>query len=125
MKKLLCTAAFIISLQSVYSQTDSIYNMAPATPKKDWKKIDISNRANDHFLVQYGFDGWSGAPDSASPKGFSRHFNAYLMLDKPFKTNPKFSVAFGVGVSSSNMFFKGTYVDIKSLNSTLPFRRVD
>ncbi len=31
--------------------------------KTDWSKIDLSNRANDHFLIQYGYDGWSNTPD--------------------------------------------------------------
>jgi hypothetical protein len=131
MKKLLCTAACIISLQVAFSQTtvpstDTSIIANPQIPAKKTPKIfDLSNRSNDHFLLQYGFDGWSGTPDSISPKGFSRHFNAYVMLDRPFKTNPRFSVAFGLGVSSSNIFFKGTYVDVRATSTTLPFRRVD
>ena len=47
------------------------------------------------------------------------------MLDRPFKSNPKFSVAFGVGIGSSNMFFDNTRVDIKSPTTRLPFTAVD
>ena len=72
-------------------------------------------------MVQYGFDNWAGTADSISPKGFSRFFNAYIMLDKPFKTNPKMSVGLGVGIGSSNMFFDKTYVDVKSLSTTATF----
>ncbi len=58
-------------------------------------------------MLQFGLDGWSGViPDSVKPSGFSRHFNAYIMLDKPFKTNPRFSVGLGVGIGSSNIFLK-------------------
>jgi hypothetical protein len=35
------------------------------------------------------------------------------MTDKPFKTNPKFSVAYGLGIGTSNIYFDKTYVDIK------------
>jgi hypothetical protein len=134
MTKFLCTVACIISLQSAFSQTttpttDSTVTLVQTleTPdtKKDWRNFDMSNRSNDHFMIQFGIDGWSGQPDSVSPSGFSRHFNAYFMLDKPFKTNPKLSVAFGVGVGSSNMFFKRTSLDVKSNAATLPIRKLD
>src|SRR4051812_15788938 len=95
------------------------------TKKKiDWSKIDLSNRANDHFMIQYGYDGWLNTPDSATPSGFSRHFNFYFMYDKPFKTNPRFSVGIGVGLGSSNMFFENTYVQLKSTGLRLPFTDV-
>jgi hypothetical protein len=88
-------------------------------------KIDLSNRAADHFMIQYGADSWTNRPDSVRTSGFSRHFNFYFMLDKPFKTNPKLSIAYGIGIGSSNMFFKNTNVDIKSNASRLPFTNTD
>lgn len=135
MKKLLLTLACIISLQAVYSQippatpsTDSTVTpaqTAPTTPLQKIRKIDMSNRSNDHVMLQYGFDNWAGTNDSTKPSGFSRFFNAYVMLDKPFKTNPKWSVGLGLGIGSSNMFFKNTYVNVKSTTTTLPFTKVD
>lgn len=138
MKKFFFIGVYIICLQAVYSQTtpatpatDSSVTAplppaATATPaKKDWKKIDLSNRSNDHFMLQYGFDNWAGTNDSTKPSGFSRFFNAYIMLDKPFKTNPKMSVGLGVGVGSSNIFFDKKYVDVRATSTTLPFRNVD
>ncbi|MCZ2223591.1 MAG: PorT family protein [Chitinophagales bacterium] len=86
------------------------------------KNYDLSNRSSDHFMIQYGLDRWSGTPDSINVKGSSRHFNFYFMLDKPFKNSPKFSVAYGLGISSSNIFFNKNYVDVKSTSSLLPFR---
>lgn len=133
MKKLLFTAVCIVVLQVVNSQTtvptppaDSTVATVQQTPKRTHPKIDLSNRSNDHLMVQYGLDGWSGVvPDSVKPSGFSRHFNAYIMLDKPFKTNPRFSVGLGIGIGSSNMFFKSKLVDIKSLATRLPFTNLD
>jgi hypothetical protein len=134
MKKLLFTAVCIVILQVVNSQTtvtvppaDSTVVTVQPTPKRTIpNKIDLSNRSNDHVVVQYGLDGWSGVvPDSAKPSGFSRHFNAYIMLDKPFKTNPRFSVGLGVGIGSSNMFFERKLVDIKSQATRLPFTNLD
>ncbi|MEJ7677343.1 MAG: outer membrane beta-barrel protein [Segetibacter sp.] len=131
MKRFFFALVCIFSLHAVHSQTisttpatDSIVPVQHAPVKNDLKKIDLSNRSNDHIMIQYGFDNWAGTPDSISPKGFSRFFNAYIMLDKPFETNPHLSVGLGVGVGSSNIFFDKTYVDIKSNSSRLPFTNV-
>lgn len=88
-------------------------------------KIDMSNRPADHLMIQYGSDSWTSRPDSVRTGGFSRHFNMYFMFDKPFKTNPKLSVAFGVGIGSSNMFFENTRLDLKSNSFRLPFTAID
>ncbi len=134
MKKLFFTIVCIISLHAVKSQTtatvpsaDTTVATVPQTPKKTTRtKIDLSNRSNDHVMLQFGLDGWSGViPDSVKPSGFSRHFNAYIMLDKPFKTNPRFSVGLGVGIGSSNIFFERKLVDIKSQATRLPFTNLD
>lgn len=118
MKKILL-AMFSITVFTVsYAQNND-------TKKKiDLSKIDLSNRANDHFMIQYGYDGWRNAPDSVNPSGFSRHFNFYLMYDKPFKANPHFSVGIGLGLGTSNIFFKNTYINLKSTAATLPFTNV-
>lgn len=134
MKKFLVTACFMMSLLVANAQTtpaDTVLSTIKTTPNTDaqvpkkWQSLDLSNRSNDHFMVQYGFDKWSGTNDSVNPQGFSRHFNIYFMLDKPFKTNPKYSVGIGAGIGSSNMFFKNTNIDLKSLSTKLPFTRVD
>lgn len=92
--------------------------------KPDYSKIDLSNRANDHFMMQYGYDGWTNTPDSVNPSGFSRHFNFYFMYDKPFKSNPHYSLGIGLGFGSSNIFFKNTYINLKATAPQLPFTNV-
>jgi hypothetical protein len=96
-----------------------------AQQKKD--KADLTGRAGDHLVIQLSNDRWMGAPDSISSrlKGLSRGLNIYLMMDKPFKSNPKLSAAFGVGVSTSSMFFKNTGVDVKAGGARLPFKNLD
>ena len=74
--------------------------------KKNWSKIDLSHRANDHFMIQIGYDNWVGTPDTIHIAGFNRSFNFYFMLDFPFKTDPRLSVGAGLGIGSSNIFFK-------------------
>lgn len=99
--------------------------LALAQSNTNSPKIDLSNRSADHLMIQWGSDSWTNRPDSVRTGGFSRHFNFYFMFDKPFKTSPKFSVAYGIGIGSSNIFFKNTYVDIKSNTARLPFTNVD
>lgn len=98
------------------------YVCSQQVEKASKKKYDLTNRTSDHFILQYGMDRWSGAPDSLNVKGSSRHFNFYFMLDKPFKNSPKFSVAYGVGIGSSNIFLDKRYADIKSNTTVLPFK---
>lgn len=119
MKKILPLSMLLMAAFAAQAQGNN-----DATPKKDWSKIDLSNRANDHFMIQYGYDGWMGTDDSTKPSGFSRHFNFYAMFDKPFKSNPHLSFAFGAGLGSSNIFFKDTYINLKSTTTALPFDNV-
>ncbi|MEP7279026.1 MAG: outer membrane beta-barrel protein [Bacteroidota bacterium] len=89
--------------------------------KKDWSKVHLNSRANDHFMVQLGYDGWAPLPDSIKTKGFSHSVNVYVMLDFPFKTDPRFSVGLGLGVSGSSIKFKNQQPNIIALSNTLPF----
>ncbi len=87
--------------------------------KKDWSKVKLGDRANDHFMIQLGTETMLGLPDTVETKGIGRHLNIYLMLDKPFQTDPRFSVGFGVGIGSSNIYYNNTQIDLKgSVNPT-------
>jgi hypothetical protein len=79
-------------------------------------------KAGDHLMLQFGVDNWSAMPDSIKnhKKGVSRGANIYVMLNKPFKGDKRFSAAFGVGVSTSNMYFSKLNIDIKSPASVIP-----
>jgi hypothetical protein len=90
-------------------------------------KIDFKSRAGDHFMLQLSSDHWSGMPDSISShqKGLSRGFNAYVMLNKPFKNSPKMSLGIGLGISTSNIYFKKMNVDLKAAPGLLPFTPLD
>lgn len=81
-------------------------------------------RSSDHFMLQFGYTGWQGAPDSIRTGGLPRSFNVYLMLDFPFKTNPHWSVAIGAGIATDNIYFNKTTVEIAGLAPTLVFRNV-
>jgi hypothetical protein len=88
--------------------------------KKSWAGLDLSSK--DHLMIQYGVHSWLQRPDSINTGGFSRSFNLYFMYDMPFKTNPQFSVGVGIGAGTDNLFFKKTYVDLKS-NDALHFTK--
>jgi len=93
-----------------------------STLKRKKEPISLAGRANDHFLIQFGYTGWAGKPDTIATSGLSKSFNVYFMFDFPFKTNPKLSMAFGPGISSDHILFDKTYVGIKDATETLQFR---
>ncbi len=115
MKKIIFALILVISSITIMAQN------------KDWSKSDLANKAGDHIMVQLSNDRWMGSDDSITNhvKGFSRSANVYVMLNKPFKTNPRLSVAFGIGIGTSNIYFKNMSVDIKSNTSTMPFNNLD
>lgn len=89
--------------------------------------IKLPNRPADHLMLQFSSDHWAGMPDSISShqKGFSKGFNAYFMLDKPFRSSPKYSIGFGLGVSSSNIVFKKMNIGVEGAPSVLHFTAQD
>jgi hypothetical protein len=116
MKKIILVVGFLCFVGIGFSQK-------VGTPKK----IDLSNRSSDHLMIQFSADNWKGAPDSVSSriKNGSRGANVYFMLDKPFKSNPHFSVAFGLGIGNSNIFLNKLKADINETSSTLKFTSLD
>ncbi len=99
-----------------------------AANAQEKKKVGgFMNRTGDHLMLQLTSDYWMGTPDSIDKRinGFARGANVYVMLDQRFKSAPQWSVAFGVGVGTSNMYFKNTVVDIKAKSNKLPFINVD
>ncbi len=87
------------------------------------KKYDLGNRPGDHLLFQINSNQWTGVPDSISSHmgGLNRSANLYLMLDKPFKSDPRFSVALGIGIGNSAIYFNKMRADINANSSKLPF----
>lgn len=120
MKKIALFAISCLLVNSLLAQ-DSTMTITTAPVKKIKEPISLAGRANDHFMIQLGYTGWAGKPDSINTGGFSKSFNVYFMFDFPFKTNPKLSMAFGPGISSDHIQFKKTYVGIKDITETLQF----
>lgn len=108
----------------LFAQMDSSYT---APVKKSPSRYDLSHKAGDHLMVQLASNQWAGAPDSISNRinGLNRSANVYFMLNKPFKGNPKLSVGFGVGIGTSNIYFKKMEVDITNTSTVLGFINTD
>ena len=121
MKKFLFVAAALSFSIFLYSQEQP---PTSSKKKKDWSKVKLTGRANDHFMVQYGMTNWINKPDSVNEKGFSRSFNAYVMLDLPFKTDPRISVALGAGIGTDHMFFEKTDITITNHLNDIQFLNV-
>jgi hypothetical protein len=120
MKKIALIIVTCLSFATLFAQEDTLLHLSP-------KKYDLSNRPGDHLMIQLSSDHWTGMPDSIAShqSGFSRGLNVYVMFDKPFKGNSKFSLGIGIGIGSSNMVFKKMNVDIKSASSKIPFTQLD
>ncbi len=88
------------------------------------KKIDLSNRPNDHLVIQLGHTTWSGVPDTIAMGNFSKSFNLYFMFDYPFKGNPNLSIGVGVGLGTDHLKFSKVNVGIHQLGSIMPFTNV-
>ena len=72
-------------------------------------------------MAQLGYDGWASVPDTIHLKGFSHSVNIYVMMDLPFKTDQRFSVGLGLGVSGSSIKFNKQQPNIIAQSTTLPF----
>jgi len=122
MKKFLSVAVAISISLFLFSQDKP--STTTKKKKKDWSQVKLTNRANDHFMIQYGWLNWASIPDSINKRGWSNTFNAYFMIDMPFKTDPRFSIAFGPGIGVDNMFFEKTTVTITNHLKPLEFKNL-
>ncbi len=121
MKKIFLVAGCCFLMTNLFAQEQ----LDTENKKKlDPRQINLSNRSNDHLMIQIGYTGWSAIPDTINTKGLSRSFNMYFMLDMPFKTNKRFSAAAGVGIATDNIYFDKTSIGIKEISGPLKFKNV-
>jgi hypothetical protein len=113
MRKIVVTVLASCFVSLVFAQNDSsVRRMLPN--KKE-------TPSNDHFMIQLGHLSWTGKPDSINTKGLPRTFNMYVLLNFPFRTNPRWSVALGPGIATDNMYFDEMNVGIKDNTSSIVF----
>lgn len=115
----LILSAFVLSLAfAANAQVDT--TETPVTPTKILRPMQT--RSKDHLMIQLGAANWQNRPDSIKTGGFSRTFNMYLMLDFPFKTSPKLSVALGPGLSTDHVFLDKMTAGITGQGNSIVFR---
>ena len=120
-KNLVLSLAFVMLAGLATAQEKN----ASAPTKKDWSKVSLANRPKDHLMFQFGYLNWTNSPDSINAQGFPRTFNVYFLMDFPFKTDPRLSVAIGAGAGFDNQYFKNTEIDISGKRfQSLTFRNV-
>jgi hypothetical protein len=118
MNKFLFLVVFVLPAVVVFPQD------SPNPENKKRPPVDMTNRPNDHFMIQFGYADWAGIPDSINKKGFSKSFNVYFLFDFPFKTNPNLSIAVGPGISTDHILFANTRVGIKDRSAAISFANV-
>ena len=87
-----------------------IFAMAPVSFLSAQEKAaeplrEIQKPSRDFVMLQLTYNNWQNTPDSVKIKGIGRGFNAYLCYDFPIKKS-HFSFAAGLGVGTSNIYFK-------------------
>jgi Outer membrane protein beta-barrel domain len=81
------------------------------------KKTAINKPARDFVMLQFTYEGWD-KPDSIKTTGIGRGFNAYLCYDFPIK-NSNFSFAAGIGIGTSNIYFKDQVLVLDNLTDSV------
>ncbi len=121
MKKIFLVAGCGFFIINIFAQDvkDSVVKK-----KLNPSQINLSNRSNDHILIQVGYTGWAGIPDTIATTGIPRSFNMYLMYDMPFKTDKRLSAAAGIGIATENIFFEKTSIGLKETGTVLKFKDV-
>src|SRR5690606_9625934 len=76
-----------------------------------------SKPSRDFFMFQLDYEGWLIAPDSLNVSGFGRGVNAYICYDFPLGKS-SFSFAAGIGIGTSNIYFKDRQISFTDTSST-------
>lgn len=110
MKKFLLSLTLLLSVLGAGAQDNP----------ESGTKSGFAMPSRDFVMLQFGYDTWTNLPDSVKIGGLGRSFNTYLCYDFPImKSN--FSFAAGVGVSSSNIYFKDQEVILADTVSQIQF----
>lgn len=110
MTKFLSTALLLFGTLHLSAQTAS-----------DPARKTYSMPSRDYVMIQVGTEQWSNKPDSISTTTLGRVVNAYLCYDFPImKSN--FSFAAGIGMGTSNIYFKDHVVVLSDTTPAVQFR---
>ncbi|MBL7717719.1 MAG: PorT family protein [Flavipsychrobacter sp.] len=88
---------------------------------KDTKKV-VQKPSRDFVMLQLTYNGWQNKPDSINLEGFNRGINGYICYDFPIGKSSHLSFAAGIGLSSSNYYFKNQRVVANDTGSAAVIR---
>ena len=111
MKRILIVLAVSLFAVHTMAQKTSTDSTAAAKPKKKAGFI-LGDHANDHLLIQLGYSDFLSKKDSVSTKAFGRSFNMYFMMAFNSESDPRFSLAAGLGFGTDNYYLNKQRIDL-------------
>jgi hypothetical protein len=81
----------------------------------------VMKPSRDFLMFQLTYEGWNNAPDSVKTGGIGRGANIYLCYDFPIATS-HFSFAAGLGIGTSNIYFKKQRVIMNTASNSITFQ---
>lgn len=116
MKKIsgLLLSAVMLTSVSTFAQNATTTTSSSNTDKK------VRKPSRDYVMLQLTHDRWANTPEDVNVGGFGRGVGLYICYDFPIKTS-NFSFAAGVGVSSSNIFFKDQLPSLTASSDAIKF----
>lgn len=94
-----------LSVTPLLGQAKRDSGTVPKPASKNWVLNDLKRRSNDHFVFQVGYEHWVNVPDSIRMYGVHHFFGFNFYYDLPFRGNPHFSVAPGIGITLHRTYF--------------------
>lgn len=110
-----CTLVALVVVPG-FAQQNQGYSGSVKADHEGISSIPVSY-SRDFLILQLGHDVWSGLPSGISTRGWNRDFNIALLYDFPFQQS-HFSFALGLGVSTSNVFFKNYTLNVADSTSS-------
>jgi len=123
MKKFFGMLTLALSISALVTAQDKKAANTPDT-KLETVKDEIVKPSRDFFMLQLTYENWNQTPDDIRIGGVGRGFNAYLCYDFPIAKS-HFSFAAGLGIGSSNIYFKDQIAVMNTENDSITFANVD
>lgn len=81
---------------------------------------EISKPSRDFITLSFHYDTWMNTNDEIQITGFGRGFSGHISYDFPINES-HFSFAPGIGISSSNIFFKNQLLNLNQIGDQIEF----
>jgi len=122
MKKFFGMLTLALSFSALVTAQDK--KDSPQDSKLETVKNEIVKPSRDFFMLQLTYENWNPTPDGVKIGGIGRGFNAYLCYDFPISKS-HFSFAAGIGIGSSNIYFKDQIAVMNTAADSITFANVD